>query len=232
MAMGLSPECAFKHRLVLTKVMLSSVKSGKMKDHLINLFLKCLVSRETFCEMNVLFGYGISGADSDAVSLPCRQRKIIAVNFLPLNGKKDSETGQWKFILDNDSPLLHLKDGFSPETESNGPVPSPKIFLRKWAFLRSIWQRPRVSLPPFPIKKDAALLLSHSETEAKLYREFSETENPSRRALSLFSLSPPPRRSLSPRRRTLSLSPRRRHVVVVVTGSQPSLILVPDPDLG
>lgn len=88
-----------------------------MKDHLINLFLKCLVSRETFCEMNVLFGYGISGADSDAVSLPCRQRKIIAVNFLPLNGKKDSETGQWKFILDNDSPLLHLKDGFSPETE-------------------------------------------------------------------------------------------------------------------
>nr|VDD09245.1 unnamed protein product [Brassica oleracea] len=75
----------------------------------------------------------------------------------------------------------------------NAPVPSPKISLRKWDSLRPIWQGPRVSLPPFPIKRDAALLLPHSETEAKLCREFPETENPSRR-------------SLSPRRRTLSLS--------------------------
>ncbi|ANM60416.1 trehalose phosphate synthase [Arabidopsis thaliana] len=62
-------------------------------------------------------GYGISDGDSDVISLPCRERKIIVANFLPLNGKKDSETGKWKFSLDNDSPLLHLKDGFSPETE-------------------------------------------------------------------------------------------------------------------
>ncbi|KAJ4887404.1 hypothetical protein Rs2_27152 [Raphanus sativus] len=58
------------------------------------------------------------GCDSDAISLlPCRDRKIIVANFLPLNCKKDSETGRWTFTLDNDSPLLHLKDGFSPETE-------------------------------------------------------------------------------------------------------------------
>ncbi|XP_010510971.1 PREDICTED: probable alpha,alpha-trehalose-phosphate synthase [UDP-forming] 10 [Camelina sativa] len=62
-------------------------------------------------------GYGITGGDSDVISLPCRERKIIVANFLPLNGKKDSETGKWKFSLDNDAPLLHLKDGFSPETE-------------------------------------------------------------------------------------------------------------------
>lgn len=62
-------------------------------------------------------GYGISDGDSDVISLPCRERKIIVANFLPLNGKKDSETGKWKFSLDNDSPLLYLKDGFSPETE-------------------------------------------------------------------------------------------------------------------
>uniref|UniRef100_A0A0D3ATB5 Uncharacterized protein n=1 Tax=Brassica oleracea var. oleracea TaxID=109376 RepID=A0A0D3ATB5_BRAOL len=68
-------------------------------------------------------------------------------------------------------------------------------------------------------------LLSHTETKAKLCREFSETRNPSRRALpfslapslslsSLFSLSLPRDAlsllavalSLSPRRRTLSLS--------------------------
>ncbi|KAF3508298.1 hypothetical protein F2Q69_00003990 [Brassica cretica] len=71
--------------------------------------------------------------------------------------------------------------------------------------------------------------LPHTETKAKLCREFPETRNPSRRALpftlapslSLLSLSlarrslSPRRRSLSPRRRSLSprrrsLSPRRR----------------------
>ncbi|KAG5414644.1 hypothetical protein IGI04_002211 [Brassica rapa subsp. trilocularis] len=65
----------------------------------------------------IIDGYGISDRDSDAISLPCRERKIVVANFLPLNCKKDSETGQWIFSLDNDSPLLHLKDGFSPETE-------------------------------------------------------------------------------------------------------------------
>uniref|UniRef100_A0A0D3AP75 Uncharacterized protein n=1 Tax=Brassica oleracea var. oleracea TaxID=109376 RepID=A0A0D3AP75_BRAOL len=64
--------------------------------------------------------------------------------------------------------------------------------------------------------------LPHHKSEAKLCREFPEAENPSRRALSpsimrrlsLFSLSPArrslslssPTPPLSPRRRTLSLS--------------------------
>ncbi|KAF2540655.1 hypothetical protein F2Q68_00031546 [Brassica cretica] len=65
----------------------------------------------------IIDGYGISDRDSDAISLPCRERKIVVANFLPLNCKKDLETGQWIFSLDNDSPMLHLKDGFSPETE-------------------------------------------------------------------------------------------------------------------
>ncbi|KAF2570044.1 hypothetical protein F2Q70_00002986 [Brassica cretica] len=47
------------------------------------------------------------------------------------------------------------------------------------------------------------ILLSHSETEAKLCREFPETENPSRRAL---SLSPAPSSSLSPLRHLSLLS--------------------------
>ena len=65
----------------------------------------------------IIDGYGISDRDSDAISLPCRERKIVVANYLPLNCKKDLETGQWIFSLDNDSPMLHLKDGFSPETE-------------------------------------------------------------------------------------------------------------------
>ena len=73
------------------------------------------------------------------------------------------------------------------------------------------------------------ILLSHSETAAKLCREIPETENPS---LSLFSVSP---LSLPP--------PRRRRVVVVVVAADwwwwsdlvsLSCFLVPDPypDLG
>nr|VDD55701.1 unnamed protein product [Brassica oleracea] len=76
--------------------------------------------------------------------------------------------------------------------------------------------------------------LPHHKSEAKLCREFPEAENPSRRALSpsimrrlsLFSLSPArrslslssPTPPLSPRRRTLSLSlsPSRRRREVVV----------------
>ncbi|KAF3537010.1 hypothetical protein F2Q69_00023044 [Brassica cretica] len=45
--------------------------------------------------------------------------------------------------------------------------------------------------------------LPHHKSEAKLCREFPEAENPSRRALSPSILR---RLSLSPRRRTLSLS--------------------------
>lgn len=44
-------------------------------------------------------------------------RKIIVANFLPINGRKDTETGKWSFSLDDDSLLLHVKEGFTPETE-------------------------------------------------------------------------------------------------------------------
>ncbi|CAN7015972.1 unnamed protein product, partial [Brassica oleracea var. botrytis] len=72
---------------------------------------------------------------------------------------------------------------------------------------------------------------------AKLCREFLETRNPSRRALpfslapSLFSSLSPARRSLSPRRCTLSLS-SPAPCGGGVTGSQSPLpcLLFPDPD--
>ncbi|KAK2636434.1 hypothetical protein Ddye_031226 [Dipteronia dyeriana] len=58
-------------------------------------------------------GYG----DSDASSSGSHERKIIVANMLPLHAKKDAETGKWCFSLDDDLLLLHLKDGFSSETE-------------------------------------------------------------------------------------------------------------------
>ncbi|PIN16864.1 Trehalose-6-phosphate synthase component TPS1 [Handroanthus impetiginosus] len=60
-------------------------------------------------------GNGSSDADSDSTS--CHERKIIVANMLPLQAQKDNETGKWRFSLDEDSLLLQLKDGFSPETE-------------------------------------------------------------------------------------------------------------------
>lgn len=55
--------------------------------------------------------------DSDVVSSGCRERKIIVANMLPLHAKRDGETSKWRFSWDEDALLLHLKDGFSPETE-------------------------------------------------------------------------------------------------------------------
>ncbi|OMO89897.1 Glycosyl transferase, family 20 [Corchorus olitorius] len=55
--------------------------------------------------------------DSDVSSSGCRERKIIVANMLPLQAKRDTETSKWRFSLDEDSILLQLKDGFSPETE-------------------------------------------------------------------------------------------------------------------
>lgn len=55
--------------------------------------------------------------DSDVASSGCRERKIIVANMLPLHAKRDGETSKWHFSWDEDSLLLHLKDGFSPETE-------------------------------------------------------------------------------------------------------------------
>lgn len=46
-----------------------------------------------------------------------RERKIIVANMLPLNAHRDAETSSWKFSLDEDSILLQLKDGLSPDTE-------------------------------------------------------------------------------------------------------------------
>lgn len=61
-------------------------------------------------------GYGNDG-DSDSTSSVCRERKIIVANMLPLHVQRDANTGKWCFSLDEDSLLLQLKDGFSPETE-------------------------------------------------------------------------------------------------------------------
>ncbi|GMJ13186.1 trehalose-phosphatase/synthase 9, TREHALOSE -6-PHOSPHATASE SYNTHASE S9 [Hibiscus trionum] len=55
--------------------------------------------------------------DSDVTSSGVRERKIIVANMLPLHAKRDGETSKWRFSWDDDALLLHLKDGFSPETE-------------------------------------------------------------------------------------------------------------------
>lgn len=60
---------------------------------------------------------GNNDVDSDAASSVCHDRKIIVANMLPLHAKRDPETAKWCFSLDKDSLLLHLKDGFSSETE-------------------------------------------------------------------------------------------------------------------
>ncbi|CAG7863770.1 unnamed protein product [Brassica rapa] len=96
--------------------------------------------------------------------------------------------------------------------------------------------------------------LPHSETEAKLCREFPETRNPSRRALSPSLLRHLSLFSFSPARRSLSLSLSLLSVTLSLSspwhalslslspapcsggGDQISisslLSLVPDPDLG
>lgn len=60
-----------------------------------------------------LDGYGSNDGDSDIVC----ERKIIVANMLPVHAQRDKVTGKWCFSLDEDSLQLHLKDGFSPETE-------------------------------------------------------------------------------------------------------------------
>ncbi|XP_057759570.1 probable alpha,alpha-trehalose-phosphate synthase [UDP-forming] 9 [Arachis stenosperma] len=60
---------------------------------------------------------GRNDADSDVSSSGCRERRIIVANMLPLQAKRDIDTGKWCFSWDEDSILLQLKDGFSSETE-------------------------------------------------------------------------------------------------------------------
>ncbi|KAI4339342.1 hypothetical protein MLD38_024295 [Melastoma candidum] len=62
-------------------------------------------------------GCGSSEADSDATSSGFNERKILVANMLPLHAKRDPETGKWSFSWDEDSILLQIKDGFTPESE-------------------------------------------------------------------------------------------------------------------
>ncbi|KAH0674431.1 hypothetical protein KY284_025518 [Solanum tuberosum] len=59
----------------------------------------------------------IADGDSDSMSSSCRERKIVVANMLPLHAQRDTTAKKWLFSLDEDSLLLQLKDGFSPETE-------------------------------------------------------------------------------------------------------------------
>ncbi|KAG7023140.1 putative alpha,alpha-trehalose-phosphate synthase [UDP-forming] 9, partial [Cucurbita argyrosperma subsp. argyrosperma] len=66
----------------------------------------------------VLTAPGIfSDKDSEVSSSKGQGRKIIVANFLPLHAKKDTDSGQWNFSFDEDSLLLQLKDGFSPDVD-------------------------------------------------------------------------------------------------------------------
>ncbi|XP_020090067.1 probable alpha,alpha-trehalose-phosphate synthase [UDP-forming] 9 isoform X2 [Ananas comosus] len=58
-----------------------------------------------------------SDEDSDDSAPIVRDRKIIVANFLPVSSQKDPISGKWSFTLDEDSILVQLKDGFSPDTE-------------------------------------------------------------------------------------------------------------------
>ncbi|KAM7268963.1 hypothetical protein ACFE04_024460 [Oxalis oulophora] len=62
-------------------------------------------------------GYTSNEGDSDVSSSGCRDRKILVANMLPLRARKNPDTLKWCFSLDEDSLLLQLKDGFSPETK-------------------------------------------------------------------------------------------------------------------
>ncbi|KAL2510387.1 hypothetical protein Fot_34034 [Forsythia ovata] len=59
----------------------------------------------------------IGDGDSDGSSSVCHGRIIIVANMLPLHAQRDIETAKWRFILDEDSLLLQMKDGFPPETD-------------------------------------------------------------------------------------------------------------------
>ncbi|KAK0572743.1 hypothetical protein LWI29_036465 [Acer saccharum] len=54
--------------------------------------------------------------DKDS-SVAARERRIIVANQLPILASRDDETGKWSFKYDDDSLVLQLKDGFSPDTE-------------------------------------------------------------------------------------------------------------------
>ncbi|KAF6157346.1 hypothetical protein GIB67_004284 [Kingdonia uniflora] len=47
----------------------------------------------------------------------CHKQTIMVANFLPLHAHRDEKTNGWCFSLDEDSLLLQMKDGLSPETK-------------------------------------------------------------------------------------------------------------------
>ncbi|KAE8710688.1 Alpha,alpha-trehalose-phosphate synthase 6 [Hibiscus syriacus] len=55
--------------------------------------------------------------DGDVASSECRGKKIIVVNFLPLQAQRDIKSGGWSFSFEEDSLLLIMKDGFSSDTK-------------------------------------------------------------------------------------------------------------------
>ncbi|KAK4780802.1 hypothetical protein SAY87_016908 [Trapa incisa] len=61
--------------------------------------------------------FGSTDGDSDTTISSIRERKILVANMLPLQAKRDPQTGKWCFTRDKDSILLQLRDGFSVETE-------------------------------------------------------------------------------------------------------------------
>ncbi|KAJ8758979.1 hypothetical protein K2173_003217 [Erythroxylum novogranatense] len=64
-----------------------------------------------------LDSYAGNDGDLEVTSSTVRERKIVVANMLPLQAKRDTESGKWRFTWDEDSLLLQLKDGFSPETD-------------------------------------------------------------------------------------------------------------------
>ncbi|KAJ8451654.1 hypothetical protein Cgig2_018288 [Carnegiea gigantea] len=60
---------------------------------------------------------GEDDSDGEADAPVVRERKIIVANMLPLQALRDAEAGKWRFTLDDDSLLLQLKNGLSPDTE-------------------------------------------------------------------------------------------------------------------
>ncbi|KAJ6339837.1 hypothetical protein OIU77_007726 [Salix suchowensis] len=62
-------------------------------------------------------GDGTNDGNSDSPSTGNCAKMIIVSNFLPLNAKKDLNSGKWSFSFDEDSLLLQMKDGFSANPE-------------------------------------------------------------------------------------------------------------------
>ncbi|KAF8405732.1 hypothetical protein HHK36_007809 [Tetracentron sinense] len=63
------------------------------------------------------WGFSTSGDHEDVPSSMCHERVIIVANHLPLHAQRDTKTARWCFSLDEDSLLLHRKDGFPSKTE-------------------------------------------------------------------------------------------------------------------